>query len=58
MFKKISVMYLSKIIKELGFEEQTLEINQDLIENANEEWQEIRKTKTAFKTVKKYIESN
>ena len=58
MFKKISVMYLSKIIKELGFEEQTLEINQDLIENANEEWQEIRKTKTALKTVKKYIESN
>ena len=55
IIKKIIIYYLNKEIRRLSAEEESIEINQDIIDNPNGEWQEIREHKIAMKKVVKFL---
>ena len=55
IIKKIIIYYLNKEIRRLSAEEESIEINQDIIDNPNGEWQEIREYKIAMKKVVKFL---
>jgi len=52
---KIVVWYLKKQINKLSFQEESLEISQDIIENVNSTWQNIRQKKDILKSSLKII---
>lgn len=52
---KIVVWYLKKQINQLSFQEESLEISQDIIENVNSTWQNIRQKKDILKSSLKII---
>ena len=54
---KIVIWYLKKI-KRLSWQEESLEMNQDIIENVNAIWQETRRKKDIFKSALEIIEEH
>ena len=46
---RIVAWYLKKQIKDLSWQEESLEMNQDIIEDVNAIWQETRRKKDIFK---------
>ena len=53
---KIVIWYLEKQIKRLSWQEESLEMNQDITENVNAIWQETRRKKDIFKSALEIIE--
>lgn len=53
--KKLMVLYLKKMLKDSQHQEESLEVNADLIPNANEKWQKQRWQSNALKAVLKIL---
>ena len=53
--KKLMVLYLKKMLKDSQHQEESLEVNADLIPNANEKWQKQRSQSNALKAVIKIL---
>ena len=56
--KKLMVLYLKKMLKDSQHQEESFEVNAELIPNANEKWQKQRLQSNALKAVLKILASN
>lgn len=56
MIRKVTLWYLKRMLIQSKFEEESLEINADLIDNVNEIWQNQREISNAIKLVIKSMQ--
>ena len=55
---KIITFYLKRMLADSQHQEQSLEINADLIDNASEKWEKQRERSETLKAVIKMLEPN
>ena len=53
--KKLIVFYLKKMLEDSLHQEESLEVNADLIQGANEKWQKQRQQSAALRVVLKIL---
>ena len=53
--KKLIVFYLKKMLEDSLHQEESLEVNADLIQSANEKWQKQRQQSDALRVVLKIL---
>ena len=53
--KKLMVLYLKKMLKDSQHQEESFEVNAELIPNANEKWQKQRERSDTLKAVIKML---
>lgn len=53
--KKLISFYLKKMLKDSKFNEESLEMNADIINNANEKWEKQREQSNALNVVLKLL---